>query len=56
MGMSFGEALLKGKPVVLQNKIKPEVICVKGKGDEALELLQELGLIRLLRPEIIKED
>ena len=51
---SFGEALVKGNPVVMTWKkgIKrvPQVICRYGKEKEALELMADMKLIELVRP------
>lgn len=49
--MSFAKALKEGKPVVFTGKEVPEVICEVGNEAEALNLLAEMGLITIVRPE-----
>lgn len=52
MAKSFGEALSKGVPVVFTRKgTCPEVICESGKETEALQLLEKMNIITLLRPQ-----
>ena len=54
MAKSMGEALSKGIPVVFTRESThqvPEVICEPGKEREALELLQNMGLIEIVRPQ-----
>ena len=52
MAKSIGEALVKGVPIVFTVKDRiPEVVCEPGKEREALELLDKLKLIRLMRPD-----
>ena len=49
--MSVGEALAKGQPVVFTGEGRlPEVVCEKGKEKEALELMEKMELITLVRP------
>ena len=59
MAGSIGEALAKGVPVVMTAKDGtgiPEVICGEGKGDQALETMEKMGLIKLVRPQESHED
>lgn len=54
--MSMGEALMKGDPVVLRSGRKgsvPGVVCGEGREKDALELLEKLGLIRIMRPQLM---
>ena len=51
MAGSFSEALEMGVPIVLTSKDGiPQVICEPGKERQALETMQKLGLIKLVRP------
>ena len=51
MAKSIGGALQEGQPVVftLTGRV-PQVICEPGKEREALELMEKMKLIELLRP------
>lgn len=53
MAGSFGEALAKGVPIVLTfsgvSRI-PQVICEPGKERQALETMEKMRLIELVRP------
>ena len=52
MPKSIGEALMKGVPVVFTVKGRaPEIVCEPGKELEALELLDKMKLIVLMRPD-----
>lgn len=52
MAKSIGEALVKGVPVVFRIEGRvPEVVCEPGKEREALDLLDKLGIVKLLRPD-----
>ena len=51
--MSFAKALMEGKPVVFTGGDKPDVVCPEGKEKEALELMVDMGLIKLTRPQVI---
>lgn len=58
MAGSFGEALAKGIPVVLtasDGSRVPQVICEPGKECQALETMQKMGLIDLIRPRAGKQ-
>ena len=49
--MSMGKALVEGKPVVFTGEDRlPEVVCEEGKEKEALELMEKMELITLIRP------
>lgn len=49
--LSLGGALARGIPVVFtgENQL-PQVVCIPGKEKEALELMDKMGLIKLIRP------
>ena len=52
MAKSLGEALAEGVPVVftkLDGSV-PDVVCEPGKELQALELLEKMGRIKLIRP------
>lgn len=52
MAKSLGGALAAGQPVVFTISGRPpEVMCQPGKELEALELLDKMGLIKLLHVE-----
>ena len=52
MAKSLGEALAKGQPVVFTIEGRPhQVVCEPGKEREALELMEKMGLILLMRPD-----
>ena len=51
MTKSFGEALANGVPIIFTREGScPEVICEPGKESQALETMEKMGLIKLLRP------
>lgn len=53
MAGSFGEALAKGVPIVMTSSDGsrvPQVICEPGKECQALETMEKMGLIELVRP------
>lgn len=51
MPKSIGEALMKGVPVVFTVKGRaPEIVCEPGKEKEALELLDKMGIVKMMRP------
>lgn len=48
---SLGGAMALGVPIVFTAKgRKPEVVCEPGKEAQALETMEKMGLITLLRP------
>lgn len=50
--MSFTKALMQGKPVIFTGEnILPDVICPEGAEKEALEMMVDMGLIKLTRPQ-----
>lgn len=51
MAKSLGGALKEGRPVVFTREgHPPEVVCEPGKEREALELMEKMKLIVLMRP------
>jgi rubrerythrin len=49
--MGFAKALKEGRPVVFTGKEVPEVICEVGSEAEALDLLEKMELITIVRPQ-----
>lgn len=49
MAKSFGGALMEGQPIVFtgENRI-PEVMCRINKKAEALDLMEKMGLIKIV--------
>jgi hypothetical protein len=51
MAKSIGEALAKGVPIVFTGKGRiPEVVCEPGKEAQALDILEKMDIIKILRP------
>jgi len=49
MAKSFGGAIAEGTPVVITGKgMVPEVMMREGKEKEALEMLDKMGLIKII--------
>jgi len=48
MATSFGGALMAGDPVVMTGGKVPEVLCRMSKKVEALDLLDQMGLIKIV--------
>ena len=56
MAKSFGEVLAKGVPIVFLRKGDvPEVICEPGKEAEALDTMEKMNLIKVVRPRQAKQ-
>ena len=56
---SMGGALAGGVPVVLTSQNPgsiPMVVCEFGKEAEALETMDKMGIVRVLRPEIVNQN
>ena len=51
-GGSMGGALMSGTPVIMTGGGKIRVVCQPGKEKEALETMDEMGIIQLMRPEM----
>lgn len=52
MAKSIGEAISIGTPIVFtRDGMVPEVVCEPGKEKEALDLMHQLKLILLIRPQ-----
>lgn len=48
MATSFGGALMSGDPIVMTGGKVPEVLCRLSKKAEALDLLDQMGIIKIV--------